>query len=243
MDRVGVGCFGQQPAREVLQADARGSETANHRRAELGAARERNNEGATRGLKEDLIMFGIKVTKRIFSDWRRPDDMMREVETELRFHIEMRTRANIEQGMRPDDAQRAALQSFGDFEQVRNDCCEIRRSLPFDSTPLRMGLHITIAIVAGLAALWAVNVPHHTVTGVMRQLIAIAVLTYLFIVVQRARSKRQSDSEHVNGVFVTPSETFHPNQSLTSDISEPPSPQITAYDEQGRTPVERVFKS
>jgi Flp pilus assembly protein TadB len=122
--------------------------------------------------------------------------------------------------MNPDDAQRAAQQSFGDFERVRNNCCEIRRSLPFDATPLRMALHITIAVLAGLAALWAVNVPHHNLTGVMRQLIAIAVLTYLFIVVRRARSKR-----------------------LTSDLPDAASAKITAYDEQGRTPVERVFKS
>ena len=134
--------------------------------------------------------------------------MLREVEAELRFHIEMRTRANVDQGMRPDDAQRAALQSFGDFERVRNNCCEIRRSLPFDSTLIRMGLHITIAVLAGLAALWAVNVPHHNFTGVMRQLTVIAVLTYLFIVARRARSKRRSGSEQVDGVLVTPSETF-----------------------------------
>ena len=188
-------------------------------------------------------MFWIKAMTRLISARRRPDKMVREVEAELLFHIEMRTRANVEQGMRPDDAQRAALQSFGDFERVRNNCCEIRRSLPFDSTPLRMGLHITIALLAGLAALWAVNVPHHNFTGVMRQLIAIAVLTYLFIVVRRARSKRPSDCEYVNGVLVTPSETFRANQGLTSDMSDAPSAKISAYDEQGRTPVERVFKS
>ena len=187
-------------------------------------------------------MFWIKATTRFICAWRRPDEMAREVETELLFHIEMRTRANIEQGMRPDDAQRAALQSFGDFERVKNNCCEIRRSLPFDSTPLRMGLHITIAVLAGLAALWAVNVPHHNLTGVMRQLIAIAVLTYLFIVVRRARSKRRSDGEDVNGVLEAPSETFRANKSLTSDMSDAVSAKITAYDEQGRTPVERVFK-
>jgi hypothetical protein len=188
-------------------------------------------------------MFWIKATKRFICAWRRPDEMAREVEAELRFHIEMRTRANVEQGMSADDAQRAALQSFGDFERVRNNCCEIRRSLPFDSTFLRMGLHNSIAVVAGLAALWAVNVPHHNLTGVMRQLIAIAVLTYLFIVVRRARSKRRSDSEQVNGVLVTPSETFRANQGLTSDMSDASSAKISAYDEQGRTPVERVFKS
>ena len=181
-------------------------------------------------------MFRIKAMTRFIGAWRRRDEMVREVETELRFHIEMRTRANVEQGMRPDDAQRAALQSFGDFERVRNNCCEIRRSLPFDAMPLRMGLHITIAVLAGLAALWAVNVPHHDFTGVMRQLIAIAVLTYLFIVVRRARSKRRLDFEPLNGVLVTPGETFR-----TSDTSDAPSAKITAYDEQGRTPVERVL--
>jgi len=188
-------------------------------------------------------MTWIKAKLGFINARRHPDELTREVETELRFHIEMRTRANVEQGMRPDDARRAAVQSFGDFEQVKTDCCEIRRSLPFDSTPLRMGLHITTAVVAGLAALWAVNVPHHNFAGVMRQLIAIGVLTYLLIVVQRARSKRAAGSEHVNSVLVTPSETFPANRGLTNDMSDAPSPKITAYDEQGRTPVERVFKS
>ena len=165
-------------------------------------------------------MFWIKATTRFISAWRRPDEMVREVETELRLHIEMRTRANVELGMRPDDAQRAALKNFGDFERVKNNCCEIRRSLPFDATPLKMALHITVAVLAGLAALWAVNVPHHSLTGVMRQLIAIAVLGYLFVVVRRARSKRRPDSEDMNELLAAP-----------------------VYDEQGRTPVERVFKS
>src|ERR1043166_5713651 len=171
-------------------------------------------------------MFWIKATTKFIRAWRRPDEMVREVETELRFHMKRRTGANVEKGMSPDDAQRAALQSFGDFERVRNNCCEIRRSLPFDSTPLTMGLHITIAVLAGLAALWAVNVSHHSFTGVMRQLIAITVLTYLLIVVRRARTK-----------------TFPANKSLTSDMSDAPAAKITAYDEQGRTPVERLFKS
>jgi len=177
-------------------------------------------------------MFRIKAATRFISAWRRPDEMRCEVETELRFHIEMRKRANIEQGMKPDDAQRAAVQSFGDFERIRNNCCEIRRSLPFDSTPLKMGVHITVAVVMGLAALWAVNVPHHSFTGVMRQLIAIGVLSYLFIVVRRARAKRLSDSEHVNDTL-----------PATSETSGALSAKISAYDEQGRTPVERVFKS
>lgn len=188
-------------------------------------------------------MSWIKRTLSFINARRHPDEVSREVETELRFHIAMRTRANIKGGMKPEDAETAAVQSFGDFERIKNSCCEIRRSLPFDSMPLKMGLHITIAVLMGLGALWAVNVPHHNFTGVMRQLIAIAVLAYLLIIVRRARSQRRSLSDPASGVLATPSERFRATHSLTSDMSEGPSGKITPYDEQGRTPVERMFKS
>ncbi len=113
------------------------------------------------------------------------DEIAREVETELRFHIEMRTRANIEDGMTADEAQRAALQSFGDFNNVKSSCCEIRRSLPFNTSLLRMGLHITIAVLAGVAALWTVNAPHHNLPSLLSQLGFVAVLTCLFVVARR----------------------------------------------------------
>lgn len=188
-------------------------------------------------------MSCIKATLSFINARRHPDEVTREVEMELRFHIEMRTRANIEAGMKPDDAQVAAAQSFGDFERVKNSCCELRRSFPIDSVPLKMGLHIGIAVIAGLAALWAVNVPHHNFNGVMWQLISIAVLTYLFIVVRRASSERRSLSSHVSDALAAPGEAFRANQGLTSDESETSSGKIPAYDEHGRTPVERVFKS
>jgi hypothetical protein len=113
------------------------------------------------------------------------DEIAREVETELRFHIEMRTRANIEAGMTPDEAQRAAQQSFGDFDNVKSSCCEIRRGFPFNTSLLRMGLHITIAALAGAAALWTVNTPHHSLSSLLSQLGFVAVLTCLFVVARR----------------------------------------------------------
>src|SRR6185295_7181802 len=81
------------------------------------------------------------------------DELAREVETELRFHMETRTRANIENGKSPDEAQRAARQRFGAFVDIRSSCCEIRRCFPFDTSLLRMGLHIATAALAGAAAL------------------------------------------------------------------------------------------
>src|ERR1700694_3477603 len=99
-------------------------------------------------------MSRIKATIQFLRAWRHPDQIAREVDSELRFHIEMRARANIEGGMNPDEAQRAALQSFGDFERVKAECCEINRSLPFDFSALRMGMYIALAVFAGGTALW-----------------------------------------------------------------------------------------
>ena len=53
-------------------------------------------------------MSWIKSTLRFLRTRRHPDEIARDVETELRFHIEMRARANIEDGMKPDEAQLAA---------------------------------------------------------------------------------------------------------------------------------------
>jgi hypothetical protein len=118
------------------------------------------------------------------------DEIAREVETELRFHIEMRARANIEAGMSPVEARLAAQQSFGDFEQVRTSCCEIKRGFPFDLKALRMGLYIAIACLAGGVALVAVNLPHHGLIGVFWQLAAIAVLMCSFLVGRRKQRQR-----------------------------------------------------
>jgi len=164
---------------------------------------------------------------RFIHAWRHPDEVAREVEAELRFHIEMRARANIEDGMRPDEAQRAALKSFGDFEQVKTSCCEISRSLLFDSRVLKMGMYIAIAALAGGAALWAVNIPHHSFTGVLWQLVAIAVLARAFIVGRRP---------------IATGRTFR-NKILLRDVGEERTVSIASHDEQGRTPVERMFGS
>jgi hypothetical protein len=188
-------------------------------------------------------MSRIKATVRFLHAWRHPDEIAGEVEAELRFHIEMRTRANIEGGMRHAEAQLAARQSFGDFDRVKARCCEIRRTLPFDSTILKMAMYITIAVLAGGAALWAVNMPHHNFTGVLWQLIAIVVLARSFVVGRRAISTKQFQGDRASVVFVTDDERFREEKGLSSDGCEAHGVGIAAHDEQGRTPVERMFKS
>ncbi|HSE23340.1 MAG TPA: permease prefix domain 1-containing protein [Pyrinomonadaceae bacterium] len=180
----------------------------------------------------------IKATNRFLHAWRYPDDIAREVEAELSFHIEMRTRSNIGAGMDPDEARLAARKSFGDFDEVKTECCEISRSLPFNSTVLKMGVYLILAVLAGGTALVTVNLPHHNLSGVLWQLVAIAVLARAFIVGRRSISTRQFPI----GIFKIKRERFHNDKVFSSDVSEKYGVGIAAHDEQGRTPVERMFK-
>ncbi len=188
-------------------------------------------------------MSRIKATIRFLHAWRHPDQIAREVEAELRFHIQMRTAANIESGMRPNEAQLAARQSFGDFHRFKTECCEISRNLSFDPMPVKMGLHIALAAFAAAVALWAVNVPHHSFVGVFRQLVAITILTCLFIFVRQARSRRRLATEHMTDISIAEREKPRKNEFFISDAREERHVNIAAQDEQGRTPVERMFKS
>ena len=127
-------------------------------------------------------MSRVKATINFMHAWQHPDEIADEVEAELRFHLQMRTNANIEKGMTPEEAELAAKESFGDFDQLKISCCEIKRGLPFELKTLRMGLYIAIACLAGGVSLWAVNIPHHNAFSVLWQLIAIAVLARSFLI-------------------------------------------------------------
>jgi putative ABC transport system permease protein len=50
-----------------------------------------------------------------------PGRVERELDTELRFHIDMLTEQNVRGGMPPDEARRAAMRSFGQVERVKAD--------------------------------------------------------------------------------------------------------------------------
>ena len=132
-------------------------------------------------------MSRVKATVNFLHAWQHPDEIADEVEAELRYHLQMRTSANIEKGMAPDEAQLAAAQSFGDFDRIKNSCCEIKRGFPFDLKAMRMALYITIACLTGGFALVAVNLPHDNLFGVFWQLAAIAILMCAFFAGRRKR--------------------------------------------------------
>lgn len=69
--------------------------------------------------------------ERIKRRWRalfHKDDLERELEAELRFHLERDAAQNLESGMSAEEAHYAALKSFGGMEQAKEECRDARGS-------------------------------------------------------------------------------------------------------------------
>ncbi|MDQ3803212.1 MAG: ABC transporter permease [Acidobacteriota bacterium] len=56
----------------------------------------------------------------------RKAELERELDEEVRFHLEREIERNVARGMRPDEARRAALVSFGGVEQIKEECRDVR---------------------------------------------------------------------------------------------------------------------
>ncbi len=63
--------------------------------------------------------------RRLFRLPGRTADIAREVDGELRFHLDMRAQELMDAGMGPQAARLAALQSFGDVPTIAAECCTI----------------------------------------------------------------------------------------------------------------------
>src|SRR5262245_39884618 len=92
--------------------------------------------------------------------WRRlrslgqSREVKREIDEELRFHLEQRTVENIQAGMPPEDAARAARRRFGNVQKVREEMREVRGITWLDSFAQdgRFGLRILIKQPIALAS-------------------------------------------------------------------------------------------
>jgi len=56
----------------------------------------------------------------------RRDVIIRDIDEELRLHIELETEANIGRGMAPAEARRVALRDFGNVGRIKDVAYEIR---------------------------------------------------------------------------------------------------------------------
>ena len=61
--------------------------------------------------------------------WRalfRKEELERELEAELRYHLEREAAQNLQSGMTPDDAHHSALKSFHAIERSKEECRDAR---------------------------------------------------------------------------------------------------------------------
>jgi predicted permease len=69
------------------------------------------------------MLSGLKLRLRALF---RKAEVERELDEELRFHLEKETEQNLARGMGPEEARRAALVSFGGVERVKEESRDVR---------------------------------------------------------------------------------------------------------------------
>src|SRR5499427_9784920 len=71
-------------------------------------------------------MFWLRLIYSRLCGLLRKDRIEREMDDEMRFHLLMRTRENIERGMRPDEAEREARRRFGNVGRIKDLARDIK---------------------------------------------------------------------------------------------------------------------
>jgi hypothetical protein len=165
----------------------------------------------------------------------RSKDSGPEVEEELRFHIEMRTRDNIAAGMSAEDAVADAVRRFGDYDHIRTTCEEISKERQANLMKLVKGL-LWIMLGCGLTLKFGAQLPQVQLVGHFLTMIAILWRALIYLRQLRPDQQRAAAAEqpalsviHAVG-----------NISLDDFVEAPPRP-IPTYDKDGRTPVERLL--
>jgi len=153
----------------------------------------------------------------------------REIEDELRFHIELRARDNIAAGMSPEDAVEDAMRRFGDYDQIRAVCEEIRKERLADIMKVIKGFAWVI-LGCGLVLKMSSNV-----VGVVGDfLILIALLWRLLIHLREMQPDRRRVTADLR-------ERFYGGPLSVSNFTEDTPRPVPTYDKAGRTPVERLI--
>lgn len=156
---------------------------------------------------------------RLFHRFDR-DVIERQIEEELRFHLEMLTEQHLLKDMSLPEAKDAALKRFGNVEQIKEQCAEISRR----NGPLTRALKFLLILVflgGVLVRAFSTELDVHHLGNI---LIFVAVSGRLFFYV-RSLKPSHFTAKHDPSLMLK-------HHGLTS---------VTAYDQKGRTPLERVI--
>ncbi|HJQ70015.1 MAG TPA: ABC transporter permease [Blastocatellia bacterium] len=91
----------------------------------MGPARPHDCEGAAGHVRGSTMKL-LNIFRARLRALVRREAVIEEIDREMRLHLEMETEANIERGMSPQDARRAALASFGNLGRTRDLAYEVR---------------------------------------------------------------------------------------------------------------------
>ena len=134
----------------------------------------------------------------------------REVNEELRFHLELLTEQHLQHGGTVEEARAFALKTFGDVEEVKDECVEIsKRKHPFVRA---LKSFLILVFLAGVFVRIFGAELHVLRVGTM--LITIAVMGRLFLYVRSLRPavfRPKSDSSSaliLNSTFKTAASLF-----------------------------------
>ena len=151
-----------------------------------------------------------------------PERARREIDEELRLHIDLLTEAHLQRNMSLDDARHAALSHFGDVEMIRNQCARIKQR----SRPLIRGLKLFLIVVFLSGVFIRILAPEYHLTRVGDILMVVGILGRLWFYVR----------ELTPSTFLSKSEISSPLRLIDKSQTS-----IAAYDQKRRTPVERVI--
>jgi len=180
-------------------------------------------------------MATIKLTLRRLGARIRKEAADHEVEDELRFHIELRTRDNIAAGMSPEDAVADAMRRFGDFDHIRAICEEIRKEwlagvmkVIKGITWIIIGCGLTLKMSAGMQALRDVG-----------DFLILIGLLWRLLVHLRGIQPSQRRIKAAQLMIVGGTRTIGDFSAIS--LKEHTFTPVPAYDKDGRTPVERLI--
>jgi putative ABC transport system permease protein len=71
-------------------------------------------------------MYWMRLARTRLRGLLRRKSVEREMEEELRFHLRMRAAENVRRGMAPDEAERAAVISFGQLGRIKEYCRDVK---------------------------------------------------------------------------------------------------------------------
>lgn len=148
-----------------------------------------------------------------------------EVEEELQFHLDLLTEEHCRQNMPLREAQVNARQRFGNVEQIRDECVTIARR----SSQVVMALKwfFGFVFVTGiLVRIFGAGTDYH-ITRVGDILMAVGVLSRLLLYL-----RGRTPARYVRA----------PDESVSLELNAS-ALSVPAFDQRGRTPVERIVSS